>query len=152
VVPESLDGLIRTFQKLHAERNLVIESTVSSRHAVSVQRVDLDEMLGNLLDNACRWARTRVHVSAQVQSERLVIFVDDDGPGLEASKRDLVLKRGIRSDESAPGHGLGLAIVRDLAELYGGTIELDVASLGGLRARLSVPRVSSQSTTAAMPD
>jgi signal transduction histidine kinase len=152
VVSESLDALIRTFQKLHAERNLGIESTVSSRHAVSVQRVDLDEMLGNLLDNACRWARTRVHVSAQIQSERLEIFIEDDGPGLEASKRDVVLKRGIRSDESAPGHGLGLAIVRDLAELYGGTIELDVASIGGLRACLSVPRVSSQSTPIALPD
>jgi signal transduction histidine kinase len=141
VVSESLDALIRTFQKLHVERNLVIESTVSSRDAVSVQHVDLDEMLGNLLDNACRWARTRVHVSAQIEGERFVVFIDDDGPGLEASKRDLVLQRGIRSDESAPGHGLGLAIVRDLAELYGGTIQLDVASLGGLRARLSVPRV-----------
>jgi signal transduction histidine kinase len=66
--------------------------------------------------------------------------VDDDGPGLEASKRDIVLQRGVRADETAPGSGLGLAIVRDLAEVYGGTITLDASPLGGLRARLILPK------------
>src|SRR5207253_3354530 len=103
------------------------------------QREDLDEMLGNLLDNACKWARTRVAVRSAASGAAVVITVDDDGPGLDPSKREVVLQRGVRADEAAPGSGLGLAIVRDLAELYGGSIALDTSPLGGLRARLQLP-------------
>jgi len=117
-----------------------IESHVPADHAVRVQREDLDEMLGNLLDNGCKWARARVLISSTDETSNILISVDDDGPGLYPAKRDLVLKRGARADEAAPGSGLGLAIVRDLAELYGGAIKLDDSPLGGLRARLSLPR------------
>ena len=104
-----------------------------------VQREDLDEMLGNLLDNACKWARSRVIVHATATAAGVVITVDDDGSGLPAGMRETVLQRGVRADEAAPGSGLGLAIVRDLAELYGGSITLDASPQGGLRARLLLP-------------
>ena len=96
-------------------------------------------MLGNLLDNACKWARSRVFLESSLDGGTLVITVDDDGPGLDPSMRERVLQRGVRADEAAPGSGLGLAIVRDLAELYGGAIALDSAPIGGLRARLTLP-------------
>ena len=95
--------------------------------------------LGNLLDNACKWARSRVVVEAVRREASIVITVDDDGVGLVASMREVVLQRGVRADEAAPGSGLGLAIVRDLAELYGGTIVLEASPLGGLRAVLTLP-------------
>ena len=96
-------------------------------------------MLGNLVDNACKWARTRVEVRSVVDGGRVVTTVDDDGPGLDPSLRETVLQRGVRADEAAPGSGLGLAIVADLVELYGGSIALGSSPLGGLRATLGLP-------------
>jgi signal transduction histidine kinase len=138
-VGASADALARTLLRLHATRGLTIDVSSASDVAVRGQREDLDEMLGNLLDNACKWARTRVVLTAREEAGIVVIDVDDDGPGLAASMRDAVLQRGVRADEAAPGTGFGLAIVRDLAALYGGSIALDAAPLGGLRATLSLP-------------
>ncbi len=135
----SADGLARTMHMLHAERGVRVEVDISHEHYVQGQREDLDEMLGNLVDNACKWARTRVTISSVVESGRLVVLVDDDGPGLDPSLRDAVLRRGVRADEAAPGSGLGLAIVRDLAELYRGSITLHESPGGGVRARLELP-------------
>jgi len=106
---------------------------------VRVQREDLDEMLGNLLDNACKWTRARVVIDSARTGDRVAITVDDDGPGLPAEMRETVLQRGVRADEKAAGSGLGLAIVRDLAEVYQGTIALDASPDGGLRATLTLP-------------
>jgi len=139
-VADSVDGLTRTLRRLHAERGIVIESSVSDDHTVRVRREDLDEMLGNLLDNACRFARARVAVSSEQVEKQIAITIDDDGPGLAASMRDEVLQRGVRADESEPGTGFGLAIVRDLAEVYGGSISLEASPSGGLRARLRLPQ------------
>jgi signal transduction histidine kinase len=138
-VAASADGLARTLQRLHAGRGLSIDVSVPSEHAVRGQREDLDEMLGNLLDNACKWARTRVAIASANGAGGIVITVDDDGPGLMPAMRDVVLQRGVRADEAAPGSGFGLAIVRDLAELHGGSIALESSPLGGLRARLHLP-------------
>jgi signal transduction histidine kinase len=135
----SADGLARTLMRLHAERGVTIEIDVPAEHAVRGQREDLDEMLGNLLDNACKWARSRVVVSSAASNGSIAVVVDDDGPGIEPALRRAVLQRGVRADEAAPGSGLGLAIVRDLAEVYGGSIALDASPLGGLRARLQLP-------------
>ena len=139
MVSESAEGLSRTLLRLHADRGLTIDVSVAPGHSVRAQREDLDEMLGNLLDNACKWARSRVIVESSARDGRVVITVDDDGAGLEPSMRDAVMQRGVRADEAAPGSGLGLAIVRELAELYGGSISLGSAPAGGLRARLELP-------------
>jgi signal transduction histidine kinase len=138
-VAESAEALARTLRRLYAERGLTIDVTVSPDALVRVQREDLEEMLGNLLDNACKWARTRVAVSVVRDGAKLGVIVDDDGPGIAPSMRAAVLQRGVRADEAAPGTGMGLAIVCDLAELYGGAIALSGSPIGGLRATLTLP-------------
>ena len=139
LVLASAEGLARALLRLHAGRALAIQVEVDPAHTVRSEREDLDEMLGNLLDNACKWGRSRIAITSAISGPTVVITVDDDGPGLEASMREAVLQRGVRADEAAPGSGLGLAIVRDLAELYGGSIALGGSPAGGLRARLQLP-------------
>jgi signal transduction histidine kinase len=96
-------------------------------------------MLGNLMDNACKWAASAVTLSVTTEADRLTITIDDDGPGLTSDQRELALGRGKRLDESAPGSGLGLAIVSDIAALYGGELKLLESPAGGLRAALLLP-------------
>ena len=141
-VSESAHAIARTLQRLHAQRGLTIDVQTPLQHVVRGQRADLDEMLGNLLDNACKWARTRIVITSSTDGGVIVIDVDDDGPGIPDRMRAAVLQRGVRADEAAPGSGFGLAIVRDLVELYGGSIGLEQSALGGLRARLRLPRVA----------
>jgi signal transduction histidine kinase len=136
---EAVEGLARALLRLHAERGVAIAIDVPADHFVRATREDVEEMLGNLLDNACKWARGRVAIASSAGEERVSVFVDDDGPGLDPSLRDAVLQRGVRADEAAPGTGLGLAIVRDLAELYGGAIRLEASPTGGVRACLDLP-------------
>jgi signal transduction histidine kinase len=132
-------GLARALERLYADRALAITVDVPADVTARVPVEDLEEMLGNLLDNACKWATSRVSVTAALQPSRIVIDVDDDGTGIEPAMRDLVLSRGVRADEGAPGSGLGLAIVRELAGAYGGSVALDRSPAGGVRARLTVP-------------
>jgi signal transduction histidine kinase len=136
---ECVEGLHRTLTRLYAERRISIAVDTPENLAVRVQRPDLDEMLGNLLDNACKWAKTRASLTASAAGGRGVFVVDDDGPGLDPAMRDAVLTRGVRADEAAPGTGLGLAIVRDLAALYDGSIALTASPQGGLRATPTLP-------------
>lgn len=138
-VAESAEALARTLRRLHADRGVRITVNTSPAHVVRAGREDLDEMLGNLVDNACTWARSHVTVGSCGDRDAVTIVVDDDGPGLEPSMRDAVLQRGVRADEKGSGSGFGLAIVRDLAELYGGSISLDGSPMGGLRASLRLP-------------
>ena len=140
-VKESAEGVTRVMRRLHAERGIVVDVRVPGGVDVRTQREDLDEMLGNLLDNACKWARTQIVIDAAVAGSQVVIAVEDDGSGIAPALRDAVLQRGVRADEAAPGSGLGLAIVRDLAELYGGSISLDASPRGGVRANLSLPGI-----------
>jgi signal transduction histidine kinase len=105
-----------------------------------VHREDLEEMLGNLLDNACKWTNTRIVVESVERENEIVVTIDDDGAGLPAPIREAVLVRGVRADEREAGSGFGLAIVRDIAELYHGAIALESSPLGGLRARLTLPK------------
>ena len=141
---DSVDGLVRTMERLYASRHLEIHVDVDPALRVQVQREDLDEMLGNLLDNACKWTRTRVQVGATADARLISIRVDDDGPGVPPEMREPVLQRGVRADEAAPGSGLGLAIVRDLAAVYGGEIGLEQSALGGVRAVLRLPASTSE--------
>jgi len=139
-VPEAAQALVRAMQRLYVDRKLTFRIEVEPDATVRAPQEDLEEMLGNLLDNACKWARTQVVVSARVAADRVIVDVEDDGAGLDAEMRDAVLKRGVRADETAPGSGLGLAIVRDLADAYGGSITLGTSAQGGLAARLTLPR------------
>jgi signal transduction histidine kinase len=134
-----VEGLTRTLEKIYAARGLAIKVDVAAEHSVRGQREDLEEILGNLLDNACKWARTAVRIQSLQEKDAVVLLVDDDGPGLPSSMRDEVLKRGVRMDEAAPGSGLGLAIARDLVQLYEGTLKLEESPMGGLRARVRLP-------------
>jgi signal transduction histidine kinase len=140
-VADAASALIRAMERLHAGRALAIEMAVPSDQTARVAFEDLEEMLGNLLDNACKWARSRVRISTDAaDADRLLINVDDDGPGLDASLHERVLGRGVRADEAMPGSGLGLSIVRDLADAYDGSIALTPSPIGGLRAQLTVRR------------
>lgn len=138
-IAASGEGLAQVLQRLHAEQGLRIEIDAAASHAFREQREDLDEMLGNLLDNACKWARTRVKLTCSREGSQVRIAVDDDGPLIEPSMREAIMQRGVRADEGAPGSGLGLAIVRDLAETYGGSISLEASPMGGARALLTLP-------------
>jgi signal transduction histidine kinase len=135
----SVEGLMRTLLRIYASRGLALKIDIPSEHFIRGQREDLEEMLGNLLDNACKWCKSTVEIHSAQEDGAVVLTVDDDGPGLAPGMREAVLQRGVRADEAAPGSGLGLAIVRDLAELYQGTISLEDSPLGGLRARLRLP-------------
>lgn len=128
-------------RRVHGEKGLELTANVPADLAFRGERQDLEEMLGNLMDNACKWAARRVRIEADgLSADRLAITVDDDGPGLDPAERKAAFDRGRRLDEGVAGSGLGLAIVRDLAELYGGSIALEEAPTGGLRARLVLPR------------
>jgi len=140
-----LDGLIRTFQKVYRDRDLAFETAASPALRFRGEPQDLADMVGNLLDNAGKWARFRIAVAAERQPpdasgrSYFLVHIDDDGPGLDAAARDAAIERGRRLDESRPGSGLGLSIVVDLATNYGGKLELSESPLGGLRATLRLP-------------
>ncbi|MCM2297248.1 ATP-binding protein [Rhodoferax sp.] len=138
-----VDGLIRAMHRIHAERQLTLTAgPFAAVLGFRGEAQDLQQMLGNLIDNACKWASHRVEVQARRHAGTLVITVDDDGPGLAADQRDRVMQRGVRTDEQVPGSGLGLAIVDDLARLYGGQVRLADSPLGGLRAVLELPALA----------
>jgi signal transduction histidine kinase len=132
----------RTVQKLYAERGIAVAVVDGGAPAFRGDAGDLAEILGNIVENACQWARSRVELRLGAAAGALEILVDDDGPGLPPERREEVFQRGRRLDEAVPGSGLGLAIVRDLVELDGGTIALEPAPLGGLRVRLALPAVA----------
>lgn len=135
-----LEGLLRTLPRLYADKSVVGAIDVIDPDLVfRGESDDLQEMLGNLIDNAFKWARRSVRVGARRDGGCIQFVVEDDGPGVEAGKRNKVLQRGVRADEQVPGSGLGLSIVDDLARLYGGEIELSESVLGGLRVVLKLP-------------
>jgi signal transduction histidine kinase len=143
VVPV-VQALARTIEKSHHEKKIAIELDIQAEALFRGERQDLEEMVGNLVDNACKWAGSRVSIEVlaeQPEPGRQVvrIVVDDDGPGLTPAQRDQVSRRGQRLDETKPGSGLGLSIVVELARLYGGALNLGTAPIGGLRAELVLP-------------
>jgi signal transduction histidine kinase len=145
-VRSALTALARTMQKMHLDRGIAIDLDAAEDAKFRGERQDLEEMLGNLVDNACKWAQSRVAIEVFSQQldggdgRRVVrITVDDDGPGLSPSQREQVARRGRRLDETKPGSGLGLSIVVELAALYGGELKLGTAPIGGLRAELVLP-------------
>ena len=141
-----VNGLGRAVVKIHENDRFGIEFSCPEGLKFQGEKQDFEEMVGNLLDNACKWARSRVTLKvagpegqANGMAGVIVIDVDDDGPGLSKTQRVAAVKRGRRLDETKPGSGLGLSIVAELAHLYKGNFDLDVSPLGGLRARLRLP-------------
>jgi signal transduction histidine kinase len=145
-VPPVVTALARSMEKLHREREIAIDVDVPEQAHFHGEQQDLEEMVGNLVDNGCKWARSRVAIevltdqlAGEGEKARVRIIVDDDGPGLSPSQREQVALRGQRLDETKPGSGLGLSIVVELARLYGGVLTLGTAPIGGLRAELALP-------------
>jgi signal transduction histidine kinase len=141
-----ITALARTMEKIHHARGIVIDVDAPEGARFRGEQQDLEEMVGNLVDNACKWAQSRVAIEVFAEKpdpkddRRFVrIVVDDDGPGLSPQQREQVARRGRRLDETKPGSGLGLSIVVELASLYGGALTLSTAPIGGLRAELVVP-------------
>jgi signal transduction histidine kinase len=139
-------ALARTMEKIHQRRSVAIDIDAHGEARFRGEQQDLEEMVGNLVDNACKWAQSRVAI--EVFSERpepagdrrtVRILVDDDGPGLSPQQREQVARRGRRLDETKPGSGLGLSIVVELARVYRGSLTLGTAPIGGLRAELVLP-------------
>lgn len=140
VAREIRDGLIRLF----AERNLTIVLDIPEELYFQGEKEDLEEMLGNLMENACKWASENVGVTARKEQSALHICVSDDGPGLTEMESKAATERGRRFDERSSGSGLGLAIVNDIAALYQGQLTLERASIGGLEAALELPAAERQ--------
>ncbi len=134
-----VERLVRVLRRVGANPDIEVVAEIASEHVFAGEAQDLEEMVGNLLDNACKWAKRRVTVTSRSSGDRVAILVDDDGPGLPAERREEVFERGRRLDQSVPGSGLGLAIVRDLAEIYGGRVGLEDSPDGGLRVWLELP-------------
>jgi signal transduction histidine kinase len=145
-IEPAVAALLRTFSKIYAERGIVFEGSAPEKLWFSGESQDLDEMVGNLLDNAGKWARSRVEIAVTLEADAkgpgrglLLFTIDDDGPGLAAEQREAATQRGGRLDETKPGSGLGLSIVTDLAAAYGGSLRLTDSPHGGLRADLRLP-------------
>jgi signal transduction histidine kinase len=147
-VGPALSALARTMEKIHHHRGIAVDVNAPENIRFRGEQQDLEEMVGNLVDNAFKWAQSRVIIEtiSQARDARndhrtIRIVVDDDGPGLSPQEREQVARRGRRLDETKPGSGLGLSIVVELASLYGGGLTLGTAPIGGLRAELMLPGV-----------
>ncbi len=146
-VAETVEPLVRALERINRDRDIAIHVTMADDVKFQGEKQDLEEMLGNLLDNACKWAKKTVYLTitgpgprdGRTGARRMTATVEDDGPGLEAGERAKLGKRGLRLDETKPGSGLGLSIVTDLVQLYRGRFELDQSPRGGLLVRLDLP-------------
>jgi signal transduction histidine kinase len=141
-----VDSIVRAMARIHEDRNLDIGSEVADGALFRGEKQDLEEIVGNLVDNACKWAKSEVAVTVayarpvdEETAGRLTLTIDDDGNGLTEAERAEATRRGRRLDETRPGSGLGLSIVTELVGLYGGRFRLDRSPAGGLRAEVELP-------------
>jgi len=134
-----IEDLVFAVERIYHERGIEIKLTEMGDCCFRGETQDIEEMAGNLIDNACKWASSQVVVTCEAENERLLIVVEDDGPGIREQDLELVMRRGHKLDESKPGHGHGLGIVNDIASLYGGSLTLDRSPFGGLRVHLDLP-------------
>lgn len=133
-----IDDLVLALSRIHSERALRFDVVVPAEIDLACDAHDVDEMCGNLLDNACKWASCTVSVTAERRQHKVVVTVSDDGPGFSAGQAEIALSRGGRLDEVTPGTGFGLPITREIAALYGGDLVL-IQLEPGLRAVLTLP-------------
>lgn len=140
-VTSVIDDILLVMERGYRDRGLSITASVDDGAVFLGEREDLEEMIGNLVENACKWTRSIVVIVVRHSAESLDIHIEDDGPGLPEYERQRALERGRRLDETVAGSGIGLSIVADLVELYGGDIDLQTAELGGLSASLRLPSI-----------
>jgi signal transduction histidine kinase len=138
-IKTAAEDLVYAMQRIYQDRDLVFDLSRLQACWFKGEVQDLEEMLGNLLDNACKWAKSRVQISCGTSDGRLEITVEDNGPGINDKEYENVMHRGNRLDDTKPGHGQGLGIVKDIAALYGGSLKLARSELGGLQAKLNLP-------------
>ncbi len=132
-VLEVIHSIVRVMNKLNEDKDLsIFVNSNSDDIFFNGDRQDLQEIVGNLIDNACKWARSEVRVDVSADDQEIIISIEDDGVGLDPSQYEMAIKRGVKLDEITPGSGLGLSIVNDLVLLYGGSIGFDKSKLGGL--------------------
>ncbi|WP_339420014.1 MULTISPECIES: sensor histidine kinase [unclassified Pseudomonas] len=136
---KELPGLLATLNMIHGE-HLDLSYHAAPGLQLPWDREDLLELLGNLLDNACKWADAEVRLTVTETAHSYVLAVEDDGPGIPETLRDQVFSRGARLDEQTDGHGLGLGIVRDIVEVWGGVLQLQESALGGLKVLIELPK------------
>ena len=143
-ISETINSLVRTLGRIYRDKDLDFHVDMENGLMFRGEKTDLEEMTGNLLDNACKWTKAKINVQVETDPEtaaKIRITIDDDGPGMAADQYQNVLKRGTRLDETTPGTGFGLSIVNDLAKAYNGSLTLDKSPLGGLRTVLIIPMV-----------
>ncbi len=133
-----------TLLKVYAGKDLSIELAIGAGSQFVGDRGDLVELLGNVLDNACKWCKSQVRMTVTTDiyafsRERLKLVIEDDGPGISEDDRRRVGQRGVRTDESVPGHGIGLSMVQETVEMYGGSLNIDQSPLGGARFSVRLP-------------
>jgi signal transduction histidine kinase len=133
------DDLALVLGKVNAHKEIAFVNGIPPGLAVACEPQDIDEMFGNVLENAFVWCRSKVAVSSREEGRSVILVVEDDGPGLSPEQMSLAMQAGRRLDERSPGFGFGLSITSELAELYGGSLTLDRSELGGLRIALRLP-------------
>lgn len=148
-VAQEVERLVSGLGKVYHDKHPTIDSEVAPDLTFRGDRGDFLELAGNLLDNACKWCAGRVSITAQPSASAsgrtggMRLTVDDDGPGIPEEAAEALLERGTRLDEATPGHGIGLAIVRDIAASYGGTLTIDRSALGGAKITVDIPPATS---------
>jgi signal transduction histidine kinase len=138
-VKTAVEDLVYAMQRIYQERDLNYDFPDLKECWFRGESQDLEEMIGNLMDNACKWAKKHVSIRAETEGDRLLLIVEDDGPGIPEEEIENVMRRGHKLDESKPGHGQGMGIVKDIVDLYGGKLKLGKSPMGGLQAKLDLP-------------
>jgi two-component system sensor histidine kinase PhoQ len=135
----AVERMLAALAKVYGDKRIATEVAVDAALRFRGDEGDLTELLGNLLDNAFKWGRAKVRVSAQATGARLTLTVEDDGQGIAPDQAQRVLERGVRADQSVPGQGIGLAVVRDIVDAYDGELRIERSGLGGARITLVLP-------------
>lgn len=133
------EKIIGALSKVHFEKTVSTQMMIADGLTFRGDEGDLMELLGNLIENAYKWCHSQIKIAADLQDKLLVITIEDDGPGIAQSQIELILQRGVRADQSVPGHGIGLAIVRDIVQAYQGDIQIGRSALGGVSISLNLP-------------